>query len=125
MIDDAATFLKQQEEGRRGAQPLRRAGMRADADFMIWTHAERIEDLQAAYPVSGAPCWGGCPSRCGVPRRCTVPPSSTKSHLPAFIAGEIAGDYVCVYPFVRSLEVVPAARGRAAASARRARHGRP
>src|SRR5260370_19420583 len=27
-----------------------------------------------------------------------------KSHLPAFLAGEPAHDYVCVYPFVRSYE---------------------
>ena len=31
------------------------AGLRADADFMIWTHAATIEELQAAYADSVAP----------------------------------------------------------------------
>jgi len=32
------------------------------------------------------------------------PAEFNKSHLPAFIAGEDPGDYICVYPFVRSLD---------------------
>jgi chlorite dismutase len=32
------------------------------------------------------------------------PAEFNKSHVPAFIAGEDPGDYICVYPFVRSLE---------------------
>src|SRR4029077_10200512 len=42
VIDDASTFFKQQEERGivvRGLYDV--AGLRADADFMIWTHAER------------------------------------------------------------------------------------
>ena len=49
-VDEAATFLKQQEDNGvvvRGLYDV--AGMRADADFMIWTHAERVESLQATY----------------------------------------------------------------------------
>ena len=44
VIDETATFLKQQEDSGvvvRGLYDV--AGMRADADFMIWTHAERVE----------------------------------------------------------------------------------
>ena len=50
VVDDVATFFKQQQERGvevRGLYDV--AGMRADADYMVWTHAERIEDLQAAY----------------------------------------------------------------------------
>ena len=50
VIDDAATFFKLQEERGvvvRGVYDV--AGLRADADFMIWTHAERVEALQATY----------------------------------------------------------------------------
>ncbi|NMM86322.1 hypothetical protein B2J88_18475 [Rhodococcus sp. SRB_17] len=81
------------------------AGMRADADFMIWTHAASIEQLQAAYSdfrrtttlgKISAPVW----SNSAVHR----PAEFNKSHVPAFIAGEEPGDYICVYPFVRSLE---------------------
>ncbi|QBJ98290.1 hypothetical protein ERC79_21835 [Rhodococcus sp. ABRD24] len=81
------------------------AGVRADADFMIWTHAERLEDLQKLYQdfrrttdlgqVSD-PVW----SNVALHR----PAEFNKSHVPAFIAGEDPGDYICVYPFVRSYE---------------------
>ncbi|SFT78253.1 chlorite dismutase [Actinopolyspora lacussalsi subsp. righensis] len=81
------------------------SGMRADADFLIWWHASRIEDLQAAYsdfrretPLGRAsePVW----SNVAVHR----PAEFNKSHVPAFIAGEDPRAYVCVYPFVRSYE---------------------
>ncbi len=82
------------------------AGMRADADFMIWTHAERIEDLQKFYAEfrrstivgrASNPVW----SNVALHR---PPAEFNKSHVPAFIAGEDPGNYICVYPFVRSYE---------------------
>ncbi|MFZ2526629.1 MAG: hydrogen peroxide-dependent heme synthase [Rhodococcus sp. (in: high G+C Gram-positive bacteria)] len=81
------------------------AGMRADADFMFWTHAEHIEDLQKFYADfrrstivgrASTPVW----SNVALHR----PAEFNKSHLPAFIADETPGDYICVYPFVRSYE---------------------
>ena len=81
------------------------AGLRADADFMIWTHAEKIEDLQAAYSDFrrttslgriSAPVW----SNAAIHR----PAEFNKSHLPAFLTGEEPGNYICVYPFVRSYD---------------------
>ncbi|MGA9872912.1 MAG: hydrogen peroxide-dependent heme synthase, partial [Rhodococcus sp. (in: high G+C Gram-positive bacteria)] len=81
------------------------AGMRADADFMVWTHAERIEDLQATYSdfrrttalgKASTPVW----SNSALHR----PAEFNKSHVPAFIAGEDPGAYICVYPFVRSID---------------------
>ncbi|WP_328397277.1 hydrogen peroxide-dependent heme synthase [Nocardia sp. NBC_00416] len=81
------------------------AGMRADAEFMVWTHAERVEDLQAAYADfrrttalgrASTPVW----SNVALHR----PAEFNKSHVPAFLAGEEAGNYICVYPFVRSYE---------------------
>ncbi|NEW40595.1 chlorite dismutase family protein [Nocardia cyriacigeorgica] len=81
------------------------AGLRADADFMLWTHAERVEDLQAVYAdfrrttalgKASAPVW----SNVAIHR----PAEFNKSHIPAFLAGEDAGNYICVYPFVRSYE---------------------
>jgi len=105
VIDEAATFLKQQEERGvvvRGLYDV--AGFRADADFMIWTHAERVEDLQATYSgfrrtalgLASDPVW----SVVALHR----PAEFNKSHVPAFLAGEPAKDWVCVYPFVRSYE---------------------
>ncbi|WP_409181899.1 hydrogen peroxide-dependent heme synthase [Amycolatopsis sp. VS8301801F10] len=80
------------------------SGLRADADFMIWWHAEEIEQVQAAYtgfrrtPLGRAstPVW----SQTALHR----PAEFNKSHVPAFLAGEEARKYVCVYPFVRSYD---------------------
>ena len=71
---------------------------------MIWTHAERVEDLQKSYSSFRRTSLG----RVSEPVWSVValhrPAEFNKSHVPAFIAGEDPGDYVCVYPFVRSLE---------------------
>ncbi|MGC5614851.1 hydrogen peroxide-dependent heme synthase [Georgenia sp. Z1491] len=86
------------------------AGLRADADLMVWWHAETIEEVQAAYHALRAsdlgsalePVW----SVVGLHRAAEF----NRRHVPAFLAGEPAGDYICVYPFVRSYEwyVLPA-----------------
>ncbi len=80
------------------------AGLRGDADFMIWWHAETIEQLQSAYHrllrtelgQHLEPVW----SSAALHR----PAEFNKSHIPAFMADEVARKYVCVYPFVRSYE---------------------
>jgi hydrogen peroxide-dependent heme synthase len=80
------------------------AGLRADADYLIWWHSEEIEQVQAAYTGfrrtalgrASAPVW----SQVALHR----PAEFNKSHIPAFLAGEEAKTYVCVYPFVRSYE---------------------
>ena len=106
VIDETARFLKQQEESGvvvRGLYDV--AGLRADADFMIWTHADRVEALQATYADfrrtttlgrASSPVW----SSVALHR----PAEFNKSHIPAFLAGEEPGNYICVYPFVRSYE---------------------
>lgn len=87
----------------RGVYDL--AGMRADADYMIWWHAEAVEALQAAYAElrrttalgrASVPVW----SSVGLHR----PAEFNKSHIPAFLAGEEPRKYLCLYPFVRSYE---------------------
>lgn len=79
------------------------AGFRADSDVLLWVHAPTTEALQAAYRtvLSGAagrlsPVW----SNIGVHRAAEF----NRSHIPAFLADETPGDYLCVYPFVRSKE---------------------
>ncbi|MCE1177514.1 MAG: chlorite dismutase family protein [Micrococcales bacterium] len=80
------------------------AGLRGDADFMVWWHAPDIERLQDAYhrllrTELGAhlePVW----SSAALHR----PAEFNKSHIPAFMADEVARKYVCVYPFVRSYD---------------------
>jgi len=80
------------------------AGLRADADLMVWWHAATIEEVQDAYhrllaSDLGAflePVW----SVVGLHRQAEF----NKRHVPAYLAGEKPGDYLCVYPFVRSYE---------------------
>ena len=80
------------------------SGLRADADVLVWWHAEEVEKLQDAYQQLRRtgfgrrlePVW----SQVALHR----PAEFNKSHIPAFLAGEEARDYVCVYPFVRSYE---------------------
>ena len=80
------------------------AALRADADLMVWWHAESSDDLQEAYQrfrrtALGAACepvW----SQMALHR----PAEFNKGHVPAFLADEQPRGYVCVYPFVRSYE---------------------
>jgi len=80
------------------------SGLRADADLLVWWHASSSELLQEAYGALRrtelgrhlTPVW----SQLALHR----PAEFNKSHLPAFLAGEPARRYVCVYPFVRSYE---------------------
>lgn len=79
------------------------AGLRADADYMVWWHAEDAEAVQAAYngfratPLGrvSRPVW----SQFALHR----PAEFNKSHLPAFLSEE-PKRHVCVYPFVRSID---------------------
>ena len=80
------------------------AGLRADADLMIWWHAGVPDDLQEAYSRFrrtrlGAACdpvW----SQMALHR----PAEFNKGHIPAFLGDEEPREYICVYPFVRSYE---------------------
>ncbi len=80
------------------------AGLRADADVMVWWHAPDSEQLQGAYHRFRrtsfgrrlAPVW----SQLALHR----PAEFNKSHVPAFLSDEEPKRHVCVYPFVRSYE---------------------
>ncbi len=80
------------------------AGLRADADLMVWWHGPSVEAVQGAYQRLRAsdlgahlePVW----SNVGLHR----PAEFNKGHVPAFLAGEQPRAYLCVYPFVRSYE---------------------
>ncbi|MGK2881321.1 MAG: hydrogen peroxide-dependent heme synthase [Mycobacterium sp.] len=106
VVDETATFIKQQEERGvvvRGIYDV--TGLRADADFMIWTHAERIEDLQATYAdFRRTTALGRASEAVWSSVALHRPAEFNKSHIPAFLAGEEPGNYICVYPFVRSLD---------------------
>jgi chlorite dismutase len=91
------------------------AGLRADADVMVWWHAPDVGSVQEAYhavrrTALGAhlrPVW----SVVGLHR----PAEFNKGHVPAFMAGEEPRGYLCLYPFVRSYDwyLLPEAQRRA------------
>ncbi|KJL39294.1 chlorite dismutase [Microbacterium terrae] len=85
------------------------SGMRADADLMVWLHAQpdqadapealqaALRTLRRAAPLSGLiPVWNAM----GVHR----PAEFTSGHLPAFVRGKDPETWLTVYPFVRSYD---------------------
>jgi chlorite dismutase len=80
------------------------SGLRADADLMIWWHASSSDALQEAYGAFRRTALGGHLAPVWSQLALHRPAEFNKSHLPAFLAGEPAHAYVCVYPFVRSYE---------------------
>ncbi|AZS38408.1 Putative heme-dependent peroxidase [Microbacterium lemovicicum] len=80
------------------------SGLRADADLMIWLHGPDADGLQrdlrrlrrtvTLSPL--LPVWNAM----GVHRDAEF----NRSHVPGFLRGERARDWLCVYPFVRSYE---------------------
>jgi peroxiredoxin len=99
-----ALFAEVEQEGVvvRGVYDV--AGLRADADFMVWWHAEDIATVQSAYHRLRrtelgrhlTPVW----SVAALHR----PAEFNKGHIPAFMAGEEPKAFICVYPFVRSYD---------------------
>lgn len=80
------------------------SGLRADADLMVWLHGDTAEELQAALRVLRRaeligrllPTWNAL----GVHRDAEF----NRSHVPGFLRGERARDWLVLYPFVRDTE---------------------
>ncbi len=80
------------------------SGLRAHAQVMLWIHGPDLADLQAALRTLLASelleatelVW----SAAGVHR----PAEFNKAHIPGFLRGEHARDWLTVYPFVRSYD---------------------
>jgi chlorite dismutase len=86
----------------RGTYDL--SGLRADADLMIWWHAETSDALQEAYSLFRRTRLGRALEPVWSNMALHRPAEFNKSHIPAFLADEHARDYVSVYPFVRSYD---------------------
>jgi hydrogen peroxide-dependent heme synthase len=86
----------------RGTYDL--SGLRADADVMIWWHSSDSDALQEAYSLFRRTALGRHLTPVWSQMALHRPAEFNKSHLPAFLAGEEARPYICVYPFVRSYE---------------------
>jgi hydrogen peroxide-dependent heme synthase len=86
----------------RGTYDL--AGLRSDADLMIWWHAPAAEDLQDAYSRFRKTTLGRACEPVWSNMALHRPAEFNKSHIPAYLAGEPAKNWAAVYPFVRSYE---------------------
>ncbi|MBX7268297.1 chlorite dismutase family protein [Micromonospora sp. Llam7] len=80
------------------------SGLRADADLMIWWHSSSSDDLQDAYLRFRRTTLGRAMTPVWSQMALHRPAEFNKSHIPAFLAGEQARSYLCVYPFVRSYD---------------------
>lgn len=99
-----ALFASQAEEDIvvRGLYDV--SGLRADADLMVWWHAEDSEMLQSAYNTFRRTTFGARLEPVWSQMALHRPAEFNKSHIPAFLADEETKAYICVYPFVRSYE---------------------
>nr|WP_277605538.1 hydrogen peroxide-dependent heme synthase [Glycomyces sp. L485] len=86
----------------RGTYDL--TGMRADADVMVWWHAESSDQLQKAYSDLRRSAFGRHLAPVWSNMALHRPAEFNRSHIPAFLAEEEPRKFVCVYPFVRSYE---------------------
>ncbi len=101
-VDELVAKLEADDTVVRGFYDL--GGLRADADLMVWWHAETVEQVQAAYHRFRRTTFGRRLDPVWSQVALHRPAEFNKSHIPAFLAGEEAHDYICVYPFVRSYE---------------------
>lgn len=107
VTEQAAKFFADLEaEGKVTVRGIYNAsGLRADADYMIWWHAEEFEDLQKAFAdFRRTTILGQVSEVFWIGNALHRPSEFNKAHLPSFIMGEEAKDWITVYPFVRSYD---------------------
>src|SRR6478672_10661134 len=80
------------------------SGLRADAELLVWAHAESSDDLQQLYHRLRRTAFGSRLAPVWSQMALHRPAEFNKSHVPAFLADEEPKRHVCVYPFVRSYE---------------------
>ncbi len=107
IVTQAQKFFAELEEAGvvtvRGIYDL--SGMRESADFMIWWHAEEFADIQRAFAdFRRETVLGQVSEVTWVGNALHRPAEFNKSHLPSFIMGEEPGEWISVYPFVRSYD---------------------
>ena len=101
-VEALVEVLAEQDVTVRGLYDV--SGLRADADVMVWWHAEDSEQLQGAYNAFRRTSFGRRLDPVWSQMALHRPAEFNKSHIPAFLADEEPRAHVCVYPFVRSYE---------------------
>ncbi|MFD9812787.1 hydrogen peroxide-dependent heme synthase [Streptomyces sp. NPDC059080] len=101
-VEELFTQLAAKDVVVRGTYDV--SGLRADADVMIWWHAESADALQEAFNLFRRTRLGRALTPVWSNMALHRPAEFNKSHIPAFLADERPRDYVSVYPFVRSYD---------------------
>jgi len=101
-VDDLFEQLGGKDVVIRGTYDV--SGLRADADLLVWWHAPSADALQEAYGLLRRTSLGSHLEPVWSQLALHRPAEFNRSHLPAFLAGEPAREYLCVYPFVRAYE---------------------
>ncbi|BDQ00792.1 hydrogen peroxide-dependent heme synthase [Aquiluna sp. KACHI24] len=86
----------------RGAYDLR--GFRGDADLLLWVHANSAEEIQLALREFSRTALGECFRSIWSGMGLHRPAEFNRSHVPGFMLGAKAKQWLCIYPFVRSYE---------------------
>jgi hydrogen peroxide-dependent heme synthase len=79
-------------------------GFRADADIMLWLVGSRPEDVQGFLVEFRRTSAGRLMDLSWTFMGVVKPAEFTPDHSPAFVRGEAARRFLCVYPFVRTPE---------------------
>jgi len=86
----------------RGAYDIR--GFRGDAELLLWIHAPQAEDVQKTLAEFGRSSFGASFESTWSAMGLHRPAEFNRSHVPGFMLGKEAADWLCMYPFVRSYE---------------------
>ncbi|MEY4971372.1 MAG: hypothetical protein RLZZ404_298 [Actinomycetota bacterium] len=111
-FDEWATDLEKRDITLRGAYDIR--GFRGDTELLLWIHAAGADQVQVALKEFGQiefgqafeTHWSGM----GLHR----PAEFNRTHVPGFMLGKPAKEWLCMYPFVRSYDwyLIPEAERR-------------
>ncbi|MBN9643357.1 hydrogen peroxide-dependent heme synthase [Corynebacterium mendelii] len=80
------------------------SSIREGSDFLIWWHAKELESIQESFHAFKRTALGRASTVAWSGTGVHHPSEFNKEHLPTFIRGEEGGDWMTVYPFVRSYD---------------------
>ncbi len=86
----------------RGAYDL--AGFRGDADVLLWIHAPEAAQIQQALHQFEDTAMGRSTEQTWSGMALHRPAEFNRRHVPGFMMGKEAAQWLCFYPFVRSYE---------------------
>lgn len=77
---------------------------RADTDIFLWMYSTQIEDIQAVQLELRRSPFGRYVTTPWSFVGLSQPAEFNKNHVPSYLSGEPARDYLCFYPYIRTSE---------------------